>query len=55
MMYLTNSDFGFKVNAYTNFNSCMQLSVYRNIILSHLFRIKNLCSGKFKSHKEINM
>ena len=40
----------FKVNMFTSFNSCMHLSVYRNILLNGLFRIKNLCSIKFKSH-----
>ena len=28
----------------------MHLSIYRNIILNHLFRIKNLSSTKIKNH-----
>ena len=40
----------FMVNMFTNFNSCMHLCVSRNILFNHLFRIKNLCSIKFKSH-----
>ena len=42
-------DFHFKVNTFTNFNSCMHLSVYRNILLNHLFRIKHISSTKFEN------
>ena len=48
-IYDKHKDFDFNVNTFTNFNSCMHLSVYRNILLNHLFRIKNLSSTKFKS------
>ena len=43
-------DFYFKVNTFTNFNSCM------HILLNHMFSIKNICSTKFKtSNIEINI
>ena len=48
-MYDKRKVFHFKVNALTNFNSCMYLSVYRNNLLNHMLRIKNLCSTKFKT------
>ena len=41
-IYDKRKDFNFKVNMFTNFNSCMHLSVYRNILLNHLFHIKKL-------------
>ena len=47
------TDFKFNVNTFTHFNSCLHTSVYRNIILNHLYRFKNLCSLKYKS-KNIN-
>ena len=49
-MYDKCKEFYFKVNTFTNFNSCMHLSAYQNIPLNHLLCI-NLCSTKFKSHK----
>ena len=49
-IYDKRKDFNFKVNMFTNFNSCMHLSVYRNILLNHLFRIKKLSSTQFKNH-----
>ena len=42
------TDFTFKCNAFTDFKSCLYMCVYRNVILNHLYRIKNLCSSKYK-------
>lgn len=52
-IYDKRSDFNFRVNLFTHFNSCLHISIYRNIILNHLFRIKNLCSSQYKN-KNIN-
>ena len=43
------NDFVFKDNMLTNFSSCKHLSVCKNILLNHMFHIKNLCSAKFKT------
>ena len=39
-------DFDFKINKFKIFKSCMHLSVNKNILLNHLFRIKNISSTK---------
>ena len=41
-------DFSFKVNAFSSFNSCIRISVYRNTLLNHLFHIKNLFSSCYE-------
>lgn len=43
-IYDKRKDFNFKVNTFTHFKSCLHVSVFRNILLNHLFRIKRLCS-----------
>ena len=35
------NDFLFNANPFTNFSSCLHLSVYRNILSNYLFHIKN--------------
>ena len=49
-MHDKRRDFDFKVNTFTNFNSCMHLSVYRNILLNHPFCIKNINSKELKNN-----
>lgn len=39
--------FPFNVNLFTPFNSCLHKSIYRNILLNYLHRIKKLCSKQY--------
>ena len=39
-IYDKRNDFLFNINSFPNFSSCLLLSVYRNILSNHLFRIK---------------
>ena len=48
-IYNRRTDFKFNVNTFAHFKSCLHVSVYRNIILNHLYRIQNLCSSKYKN------
>ena len=41
-IYDKREDFSFQVNIFTGFNSCLHLSVYRNILFKQLFRIKKM-------------
>ena len=48
-IYDKNNDCCFKINTFTNFKSCQRISVNRTIILYNHFRMKYLCSSKFKN------
>lgn len=51
-IYDKRLDFPFKVNSFTHFTSCIHKSVYRNITVNHLIRIKRLTHKKHH-HKYI--
>lgn len=40
-----SKDFQFKTNTFSHFKSCLNISVYRNILLINMFRIKSLSSS----------
>ena len=47
---MTNVDFSFNVNIFTNFSTCLHKSVFTNILLNFSFCIKNLYSDEFMKH-----
>jgi len=48
-IYDKRSAFTFNVNTLTYFHSCVHTSVFKNIIINHLIRIKNLTTSKYKN------
>lgn len=53
-LYDKRLTYPFKVNTFSHFNSCLQISVFRNIILNYQYRITNICT-RFNKPKNIKL
>lgn len=49
-IYNKRKDFKFHVNTFTNYHSCLHKTIFKNIILNQLNRIKKICSKEYKHH-----